>query len=304
MTPQIDFYWDIGSTNTYFALHLIRPIATHYGARIVPHPFNLGHVFRQHSYVLMQEPRAKLHHRRVDLHRWAVRHQLPFRMPDEFPIKTSRALRGALAMRRFDQEWPYLEAIFRAYWERNDASIADYAGLRPIVTRLGIDADAFEQLSESVAIRAELIAETDAGLARGAFGVPTSSWADARKRSAVDARRCLGRDQRTGLALGRRDRRESTGTASSSWIAAVDELLSRNLVEDATFAALKRHFNDAQIVELFFLVGTHRMHGMPVRAPHLEFDADTTARMQEAPASEEATMKNDLAQMAGATARK
>ncbi|HJY79880.1 MAG TPA: 2-hydroxychromene-2-carboxylate isomerase [Candidatus Binatia bacterium] len=173
MIPQIDFYWDIGSTNTYFALHLIQPIAARYGARIVPHPFNLGHVFRQHGYVLMQEPRAKLHHRRVDLHRWAVRHQLPFRMPDEFPIKTSRALRGALAMRRFDQEWPYMEAIFSAYWEHNDASISDYAGLRPIAARLGVDADAFERLSEDAAIRAELIAETDAGLARGAFGAPT-----------------------------------------------------------------------------------------------------------------------------------
>ena len=24
----IDFYWETGSTNTYFALHLIRPIAS------------------------------------------------------------------------------------------------------------------------------------------------------------------------------------------------------------------------------------------------------------------------------------
>jgi len=67
-------------------------------------------------------------------------------------------------------------------------------------------------------------------------------------------------------------------------MAAVDELLSRNLVEDATFAALKRHFNDEQIVELFFVVCTYRMHGMFIRALHPEYDTDPTARMQEVPA--------------------
>jgi len=72
--------------------------------------------------------------------------------------------------------------------------------------------------------------------------------------------------------------------AERALMAAVDELLSRNLVEDATFAELKRHFNDEQIVELFFVVCTYRMHGMLIRALHLEYDTDTTARMQEVPA--------------------
>jgi alkylhydroperoxidase family enzyme len=72
--------------------------------------------------------------------------------------------------------------------------------------------------------------------------------------------------------------------AERALMAAVDELLSRNLVEDATFAALKRHFNDAQLVELLFVVCTYRMHGLFIRALQLEYDTDTTARMQEVPA--------------------
>jgi alkylhydroperoxidase family enzyme len=66
-------------------------------------------------------------------------------------------------------------------------------------------------------------------------------------------------------------------------MAATDELIGRNLVEDATFAALKRHFTDEQIVELFFVITTYRMHGLVLRALHLEFDHDTTARMEEVP---------------------
>jgi alkylhydroperoxidase family enzyme len=69
-------------------------------------------------------------------------------------------------------------------------------------------------------------------------------------------------------------------------MAAADEILARNLVEDETFAALQRHLSDAQILELFVVIGLWRMHGLIVRALHLEYDNDTTARMKEVPAPE------------------
>ena len=72
--------------------------------------------------------------------------------------------------------------------------------------------------------------------------------------------------------------------AERAVMAATDELIGRNLVEDATFAELKRHLSDEQIVELFFVITTYRMHGMMLRALHLEFDNDTTSRMKEVPA--------------------
>ena len=63
-----------------------------------------------------------------------------------------------------------------------------------------------------------------------------------------------------------------------------DEIVGRNLVEDESFAVLKEHLDDAQIMELFYVIGLWRMHGMIVRALHLEYDNDTTARMKEIPA--------------------
>src|SRR5689334_12113452 len=158
MAKTIEFYWDLGSTNSYFALHLIKPVAARHGARLVPRPFNLGYVFRHHNYVLMDEPKAKIANRIVDLHRWARRYQLPFRMPTKFPIKTSPALRGALAMRRFGKEEAFIEAIFAAYWERDDASVAELGGLRPVAEALGVEAGRFAALCESDEIRHELIA--------------------------------------------------------------------------------------------------------------------------------------------------
>lgn len=66
-------------------------------------------------------------------------------------------------------------------------------------------------------------------------------------------------------------------------MAATDELLARNLVEDATFAELQRHLSDPQILELFYAIGLWRMHGLITRALHLEYDTDTTERMREVP---------------------
>ena len=70
-------------------------------------------------------------------------------------------------------------------------------------------------------------------------------------------------------------------------MAATDEILSLNRVEDSTFAALQQHLSDPEILEVFVVSGLWRMHGLIVRALHLEYDNDTTARLQEVPAPDE-----------------
>jgi 2-hydroxychromene-2-carboxylate isomerase len=173
MAKIIDFYWDLGSTNTYFAIKLLLPIAKQHGAEIKWHPFNVGHVFQANNYVLMDEPKAKLRNRKDDLMRWAKKFDLPFSVPKAFPIKTSRALRGAIAMRQWHKEVTFIEAIFAAYWEQGDGSIGEYVRLREVAASLGVDPDEFELAAESDTIRQQLVDSTNQALARGVFGVPT-----------------------------------------------------------------------------------------------------------------------------------
>src|SRR5690606_32873900 len=123
-------------------------------------------------YELMKEPKAKLRNRKQDLMRWAKKYNLPFQIPRQFPIKSSRVLRGSLAMRRYGKELEFVEKVMDRYWEQGDASIAEYAGLRPIAAQLGVDPDEFERLSASDEIAAELAASTDRGIEREVFGVP------------------------------------------------------------------------------------------------------------------------------------
>ncbi|MEM7220931.1 MAG: 2-hydroxychromene-2-carboxylate isomerase [Pseudomonadota bacterium] len=170
---RIELFYDVGSTNSYFALHLLDRLANRYGAELIYQPFNLGYVFRHHNYVLMDEPPAKLKNRRRDLMRWAERHELPFRMPEQFPIKTSPALRGALAARRLGRERNYLFEVFARYWERNDASIADYPGVIAAAQAAGCDGASFEELVRGDGIGDELRAATQSALDREIFGAPS-----------------------------------------------------------------------------------------------------------------------------------
>ena len=172
MVENVDFFWDVGSTNSYFALKLLKPLAAKYDVEIVYRPLNLGYVFRHHNYALADEPKAKIENRLIDLMRWARRYDLPFKAPDVFPIKTSRALRGSIAMRDWGLEAAYIEAIMNAYWEEGDVRIGEYSSLRPIAARLGVDPDAFEARAEGDTVRAAIIAETEEALATGVFGAP------------------------------------------------------------------------------------------------------------------------------------
>lgn len=170
---DIEFYWDPGSTNTYFAWHLLKPIAAEFSVEIRPRPFNLGFVFRHHNYVLMHEPAAKMRNRRDDLMRWANKYRLPFQIPETFPIKTSRILRGALASRTWHMEIPFMEEVLKRYWEQNDASVATDNGVLEIARQLGMPEDEYRDLFTGDVIGQQLRDATEIGLNRGVFGAPT-----------------------------------------------------------------------------------------------------------------------------------
>ncbi len=169
----VELFYDTGSTNSYFALHLLKRLADAHGATVVYRPFNLGYVFRANNYVLMDEPKPKLINRKRDLQRWAQRYQLPFRMPDRFPIKTSPSLRGALAARHYELEEEFLFAVFARYWEANDGSIDEDASLARVAESVGIDAEDFLRRLNSDSIRQQLIDSTQEALDKGVFGAPT-----------------------------------------------------------------------------------------------------------------------------------
>jgi 2-hydroxychromene-2-carboxylate isomerase len=62
--------------------------------------------------------------------------------------------------------------MFAAMWE-DGLNLGDAETVAGVITAAGLDATTLATRGEDPAIKAELIANTDAAVARGAFGIPT-----------------------------------------------------------------------------------------------------------------------------------
>ena len=105
--------------------------------------------------------------------RWAAHYERPFRIPDRFPIKTSRILRAAVAMRAWNQEAAFIDAVMTQYWEQNNDSIAEDDGLVALAQQLLIPETPFRAALTADETGQTVVNETQAGLDRGVFGAPT-----------------------------------------------------------------------------------------------------------------------------------
>ena len=99
---------------------------------------------------------------------------MPFTFNPHFPINTLTLMRGAvgLQMRQPERFMPYVEAVFRAMWVE-PVNLGDPAVLATTLAAAGFEADAFIALVGDAEVKAKLIANTEAAVARGVFGAPT-----------------------------------------------------------------------------------------------------------------------------------
>jgi 2-hydroxychromene-2-carboxylate isomerase len=197
---NVDFYFDFSSTNSYFAAFMLPEICERAGARVTWIPLHLGALFRGTGFDVMAMTPRKARYLWRDHARYAEFTGLPFKRPSRFPIKTADALRcvlvaawlgrgpavstgvAALGAKASDQGErtglsspvvaAFSQAVFRAYWER-DEDISNRSVLGTIAETVGLDRAATIQAIDTPEIRNELIAITDRAVERGVFGAPT-----------------------------------------------------------------------------------------------------------------------------------
>jgi 2-hydroxychromene-2-carboxylate isomerase len=95
-------------------------------------------------------------------------------MNPHFPINTLTLMRGAcgMLMRQPADFERYVDAIFHAMWVA-PRNLSDPGELAAVLAEAGFDAAAFMTLVTDPEVKADLIARTEASVARGAFGAPT-----------------------------------------------------------------------------------------------------------------------------------
>jgi 2-hydroxychromene-2-carboxylate isomerase len=170
----IEFWFDFGSPTTYLAHTQMPKLAADTGARIDYLPMLLGGVFKATGNQSPVMVPAKGRWMGGDLARFARRYGVPFTFNPHFPINTLTLMRCAvgLQMRQPERFMPYVNTMFHAMWVE-PVNLGDAAVLAATLSAAGFDAAALQALASDAEVKAKLIANTEAAVARGVFGAPT-----------------------------------------------------------------------------------------------------------------------------------
>jgi 2-hydroxychromene-2-carboxylate isomerase len=178
---MIEFFFDCSSPWTWLAFHNLRTMAAELAVPVQWKPVLVGGIFNavNPSVYEFREKGvpAKQAYLKKDLQDWSRRAGLHIVFPPKvFPVNSVKAMRGCLWLLREDngpeRMLPFAQALFEAYWSR-EQDISQDEVLAALCSGLGLDAAAFLQGIADPAIKAQLKANTDEAIARGAFGSPT-----------------------------------------------------------------------------------------------------------------------------------
>jgi 2-hydroxychromene-2-carboxylate isomerase len=172
---RVEFWFDFSCPYAYLASRRIAHVVAG-RATLALCPMLLGGVFRAIGAgegPMATQSMAKAAHNTRDMHRWAERMDIPFRLPAGHPMRTVRVLRVLLGLPR-DAWCDAMHAVYAAYWQRGENVAGDDA-IRGALAGAGIAepivAAAFAA-ADTDAIKGELRRWTDLAVARGVFGAP------------------------------------------------------------------------------------------------------------------------------------
>ncbi len=175
--PVIEFIFDFASPNAYLVLKVLPDIAGRYGAEIKLIPCLLGGIFKatgnQAPFNAFAGIKGKLDYDRLEVQRFVTRHALHnFRMNPHFPMNTLALMRGMVAAQHLGVEHDYVESVLGGMWE-DGQKMDDPEVCLAWLNQSGLDGQHLLELSISPEVKAELVANTEAAVARGVFGIPT-----------------------------------------------------------------------------------------------------------------------------------
>jgi 2-hydroxychromene-2-carboxylate isomerase len=177
MTPKVEFHFDFGSPNAYFAHKVIPGIEQRTDAKFDYVPILLGGVFKltnnQPPMVQFKDVKAKSDYMKIEIVRFIKKHRLTkFRMNPHFPVNTVQIMRGAVAAESEGQLPKYADAVFRHMWE-DGLKMDDPEIIRSALDAAGLDGARTLARIQEQDVKDKLLKNTEGSVARGTFGAPT-----------------------------------------------------------------------------------------------------------------------------------
>ena len=174
---DVEFHFDFGSPNAYLAHRVIPAIEQRTGVRFRYVPVLLGGVFKATGNRSPAEAFAGIANKRafmeLETRRFLERHGIDdYRRNPHFPVNTLILMRGAVAAQHEDCFERYVEVVYRNMWS-DPKKMDEPAIIAAALNEGGLDAAHLLTRAQAPEIKQELIANTEASVARGTFGSPT-----------------------------------------------------------------------------------------------------------------------------------
>jgi len=173
----VEFHFDFGSPNAYLAHLAVPELEKRTGAKFEYVPILLGGVFKltnnRSPAESMRGIKNRLEYEELERQRFVRRHAITrFTFNPFFPVNTLLIMRGAVAAQLegvFDR---YVDEVFRHMWAQ-PKKMDDPEVVHAVLEQSGLNAAALLARTQEPAVKDRLLKNTEASVARGAFGSPT-----------------------------------------------------------------------------------------------------------------------------------
>jgi 2-hydroxychromene-2-carboxylate isomerase len=173
---KTEFLFDFGSPNAFLAHRVIPEIERRTGAKFEYVPVLLGGIFKatgnQSPMQAFGHIKNKMAYEQLETQRFIRRHRIDdFKFNPFFPVNTLNLMRMAVAAQGEGILPKYMDAVFHHMWiapkKMDDPTVVTAA-----LTESGLDPALLER-AQAPEVKAKLISNTEAAVARGVFGIPT-----------------------------------------------------------------------------------------------------------------------------------
>ncbi|WP_293611316.1 2-hydroxychromene-2-carboxylate isomerase [Ponticaulis sp.] len=177
MTKTLEFIFDFGSPNAYLAYQIMPDVLACTGAKLKVSPCLLGGIFKatsnQPPMVAFGAVKGKLAYERCEMERFVEKYGLTdFSMNPHFPVNTLILMRGAIYADAKGFLPAYLEAGLKAMWE-DGQKMDDPEVFVAVMNAADLPGDEILAATQDPDVKAGLVANTEAAVQRGVFGIPS-----------------------------------------------------------------------------------------------------------------------------------
>jgi len=177
MAKRVELVFDFVSPNAYLVWWPLREIAERHAAELDVIPVFLPGMHRLTGnappMIRDAEVKGKNAYAQLEMDRFIARHGLSkYRLHPQFPFNSITLQRMLYAADEDGRGVQFAESLLKAIWEEG-LDIASPEAIGAALTAAGFDAADLFARAQSDAVKQGLAANTDAVVARGAFGIPT-----------------------------------------------------------------------------------------------------------------------------------